>query len=901
MVENFRLKKAVKAVTAAGLIGTGCVAGSAFADITFYTADSTNTSKEMMYLTQSYLGNSILSSPGSLATGSNSFAYSAVVFTPTEDGTYSFGQTYSPVDTIMILYTGIFDPANPGIGALVGNDDTPQATHQSALGTATPIYCASSSWCPQITFNVQAGYSYTLLVSVYSPSYNTTFDLPFQFYSTGSVVFGTHTGRSPIDLVQPFYLGSELGVTVDPRFVGGTLKLDIPNGVYTDDFTLANMSTNTIDANGNHSTFDGVFSDAVAGTPGVITIVDNGGGGSVTFNAANTYTGSTTLKSGILSVAQDVNLGDPSAELILDGGTLLTTASFGSVRPVTLASTGTLNVLNGTVLDLAGVVAGTGSVTKAGGGTLVLNNDNTYTGLTDIVGGTLIVGDASNPTAKLSGGGVVTVHGGGTLGGYGEITGDVVNDGIFAPGNASSYLSGGAIGNMTVGGSVTNSGLIQVGGNGVGNTLTVNGDYIGNNGSIAFNTTLGGDSSLTDKMIVHGDTAGTTSLYITNVGGTGQLTAGDGIEVIQVDGASNGTFRLGSCLVAGAYEYDIYQGGSSAGNPNWYLRSLGKEIVRPEAGVYLSNLAAASTMFEHSLHDRLGEPQFSDVYKGNGNTPSVWVRVAGNHSENQAANGQIDMSTDTGLVQFGGDLARWSNNGDDRMHFGLMGAYGHSDISADPKVKRTASGLSRSAKGKVDGYSVGAYATWYGNSAKPTGPYVDTWAQYNWFNNKVQGNGLKEEKYDSTGWTVSVEGGYAFVAGENNTRQLIIEPQAQVAYNSYSADDHKESNGTWVRGGDADGVSARVGARMYTRSKTSDNAVQPFIEANWRYNDAAKNSMTFDGETVSDGTPENRFELKAGLQGEVAKGWQVWGHVGGQWGENKYNRYEGMVGVKHTF
>ena len=334
----------------------------------------------------------------------------------------------------------------------------------------------------------------------------------------------------------------------------------------------------------------------------------------------------------------------------------------------------------------------------------------------------------------------------------------------------------------------------------------------------------------------------------------------------------------------------------NAGNGNWYLRSLA--APRAETGVYLRNMSAASSMFMHTLHDRLGEPQFTDAYKADGSSPSVWVRVAANSTDSSAANGQIDLSTDTTLVHLGGDIARWSSNGSDRWHLGVMGAYGQSDTDAD--AGRTPSGYKRTANGEVDGYSVGAYATWYGNQNKPTGPYVDLWGQYAWYDNTVKGNGLKEESYDSTGWTVSVEGGYAFALGGSNTRQWMIEPQAQLAYNSYSADDHREANGTWVRNGDSDGVVARLGARLYSRSTLNDNAIQPFVEANWWYGDA-QNSLSFDGQLVGDDTPDNTFELKAGLQGEIAKGWQLWGHVGGRWGQNSYSSYEGMIGVKHTF
>ena len=42
---------------------------------------------------------------------------------------------------------------------------------------------------------------------------------------------------------------------------------------------------------------------------------------------------------------------------------------------------------------------------------------------------------------------------------------------------------------------------------------------------------------------------------------------------------------------------------------------------------------------------------------------------------------------------------------------------------------------------------------------------------YGWYNNKVQGNGFKEEKYDSNGYTLSAETGYAFIAHDGEKRQ----------------------------------------------------------------------------------------------------------------------------------
>lgn len=102
-----------------------------------------------------------------------------------------------------------------------------------------------------------------------------------------------------------------------------------------------------------------------------------------------------------------------------------------------------------------------------------------------------------------------------------------------------------------------------------------------------------------------------------------------------------------------------------------------------------------------------------------------------------------------------------------------------------------------------------------------------------------------------------------------------------------------------VDNGDADSVMTRLGVRTYSRSTLGDGAFQPFVEANWLYNNA-KNTLDFNGYTVKDGTPKNRYEVKVGVQGEITKGLQVWGHFSGKGGE-QYSDYGGTLGVKKTF
>jgi outer membrane autotransporter protein len=111
-----------------------------------------------------------------------------------------------------------------------------------------------------------------------------------------------------------------------------------------------------------------------------------------------------------------------------------------------------------------------------------------------------------------------------------------------------------------------------------GDTLSVFGNYVGSNGQLLLQTTLGDDSSATDRLVVsQGTISGNTQLGITNLGGLGGLTQASGIEVVQAaNGAtsSSDAFALKGSVSAGAYQYYLFKGGVTAGTENnWYLRS----------------------------------------------------------------------------------------------------------------------------------------------------------------------------------------------------------------------------------------------------------------------------------------------------------------------------------------
>ena len=94
---------------------------------------------------------------------------------------------------------------------------------------------------------------------------------------------------------------------------------------------------------------------------------------------------------------------------------------------------------------------------------------------------------------------------------------------------------------LTLRGTVLNQGgLIDLaGGRGTaGNRLTIIGDYAGQAGTVLLRTVLGGDDSLTDRLVIDGGAAtGDTGLLILNTGGAGAQTQ-QGIRVVQaINGA----------------------------------------------------------------------------------------------------------------------------------------------------------------------------------------------------------------------------------------------------------------------------------------------------------------------------------------------------------------------------
>ncbi|HID8538888.1 TPA: autotransporter outer membrane beta-barrel domain-containing protein [Stenotrophomonas maltophilia] len=475
-------------------------------------------------------------------------------------------------------------------------------------------------------------------------------------------------------------------------------------------------------------------------------------------------------------------------------------------------------------------------------------------------------------------------------------------------------------GDATVGElSVLNSGVALSDGSGRFNTLTVDGDLHSAGATFLFQGTLAGDDSAMDRLHVRGDTSGDALIAVKNIGGVGAPTV-DGIQLIEIDGASLASYALVGRAVGGSYEYFLFQGGlADPTDGSWYLRSQwfdrcaddpaapgcavnpdpdpdpgeGGEggpldpgnpitpppVLRPEAGAYLANQSAAINMFAHRLQERSGA-----MVRGDGR--SAWARVGRSNADFNAVGGQLSVDGNTSVLQIGSDLLRRGN-----AAFGVMLGSGRTDSSA-------VSGLTGySAKGRVRGNAVGAYGTWLQDAEGLTGAYVDGSVQYGRFNNSVHGIGLEPEHYDSRMATASLESGYTFNVWQGTASALYVQPQLQLSHVDFRADRHVESNGTVVDHADAGGLSGRLGVRVFGHGTAAGNTVQPYLGVNW-LRGSGTSTLRFNGDTLGADVPRNRYEVQAGAELRLGQRWGAWGGVSVQRGDHGYRNVGGQLGLR---
>ena len=499
-------------------------------------------------------------------------------------------------------------------------------------------------------------------------------------------------------------------------------------------------------------------------------------------------------------------------------------------------------------------LTGSGNVIKTGKGVLTLHSNYASEGTTTIEQGGAISGTAEDPLNLAA-------------------SFDVRKE---------AYLQAfGSINNLT------NAGTVYLNGIDAKKTteskLTVNGDFVGKGGTLVFDADLASDTnSHQNTLLVKGNATGNGFIRVNNLDGKGAQTQ-EGITLVSIEGNSNVSFLLDGAAKAGAYDYLLM---NSADNKRWYLNSVNRR-VRSEAGTYIG-LALAAEQMNMRLHDRMGQAYVVDPQSGELRQAAGWVRQLASHSRFSTEGEKTRLSTS--VTQLGMDALRFKPSAETNAVAGFYagGLYG--------KSKTRAASFS---KGKIDGFALGVYGTFYTGADADDGFYTDTWLQYGRYDNRITGED-PELKFRSHGFTFSVETGYSFKLAKTGTQKetdFIIQPQAQLIVTDLKNNSVSDTHGYKFKQLGKNNATVRLGARFMVKQDTKLTA---FVEGNWLHNTKkAGVQMGTEGVYMSGG--KNTGEIRLGAEGSLSRNLKGWVSGSFRAGQSGYHTESAQVGLKLLF
>lgn len=489
---------------------------------------------------------------------------------------------------------------------------------------------------------------------------------------------------------------------------------------------------------------------------------------------------------------------------------------------------------------------------KLGSGEVQLNNAEFY-GQLDVEKGAIILDKNTTPTVNLA-----------------QI--NIAQDAEFV-----------ALNGMNSQADVTNLGTMYLGHGKNDRTISTSAvqvkDYVGGASStLVFNGQLGGDNSPFERLIVTGDTRGSSIIAINNIGGRGAKTV-NGIKLVEVQGASDATFALKDPISLGAYDYYLEKV-----LKDWYLKST----IKPESGLFVSNLWAANQLFDLNLADRIGDPSLNGDDPVRRNLP-VWVKTRYDALKWRDEDNLFDNNVNTRSIQLGSDFGSWKDKYGNRWQIGAMGAYG----TANASTTNTESDFS--ANGKLSGFNIGLYATVFGAQNW----YVDSWLAWNEFKGKILGE--DPLSYALNGVTASLESGYSYKWFDTSRYDVFIQPKVQLTWFGVGIDGGHVSYLDSELSDESGNLRSKLSARLYAKPKNLNGvAFQPFFEASWIHNTKPYAIEVPDQQITMAGI-KNTAEAKLGFEAKIADQTDIWLNTAYQFGGQSYRQFTAQAGMSYRF
>lgn len=516
----------------------------------------------------------------------------------------------------------------------------------------------------------------------------------------------------------------------------------------------------------------------------------------------------------------------------------------------------------------------------------------------------------------------------------------------------------GSVGPIVAGQTITlnNAGLIDLtrSGDQADDRLTVIGNYVGNDAHLRLQTVLASDDAPSDRLVVaRGTLSGLTTITVDNLNGPGAQTAANGIALVEAtQGATStdGAFTLANDLSVGAYQYYLFKGGVTAGSEHsWFLRSsvvTGPPVVVPpvieppvvqppvveppvveppvvqppvveppvveppvvqppvveppdvEPPTVEAPVAEPPPVVQPPVQPQLPEPEPTQPAPGaqepiaaigtpslprpppgqsivlyrievpaysvvppaaallaldslgsfherqgeqsllreRGVLPAGWARTFGSHGRQQwAGSATPNLSGNISGYQVGHDLFATLGDNGYRQRVGLFA--GHARL--DGKVRGFALGFDDTPSGdiRLRADNLGVYWT----AISPAGAYLDLVAM----STRFEGRSRSERGYtldlDGHGVAVSLEAGYPLRLSE----QWWLEPQVQVVGQKITLDTARDpvskvafdSEHYW---------RTRLGVRLKGEYRVGGTPVEPYVQANLWHTLDGEDAVTFD-------------------------------------------------------
>ncbi|WP_213978954.1 autotransporter outer membrane beta-barrel domain-containing protein [Sphingomonas sp. dw_22] len=744
---------------------------------------------------------------------------------------------------------------------------------------------------------------------------------------SGYVVNANGAGATGIDLNTTGSIDTAAIVTVSnaaggSALVGGPARQIINRGTLVSSSTAAPVvdltggtqtfvNTGTITAPaGQAAILGGDHDQAVVQTGGTITgLIDLGGGNNIYQQTGGTVDGSLTAAAGADLFTQTggafngpADLGEGADGFVLSGGSFTGALATGAgtdnaaISGGAFAGTMDLGTQDDVFLMTGGTFAGQ-LTTGAGNDVAVFRGltDANISGLTRIDGAGVAGGNdqlvfdntRTTGTTRLTGWNRIDLVNASRLTADGNLA--MVGPAAFNIDAGSTFAAGNGV-NSTIfatGGrlTVTNAGTIDLTNPGTNpvDRLTIAGDYVGQNGTLLLDTRLGTDGSPSDALYFDGSNGGATvsghtTISITNAGGLGADTNGDGILVIgAVNGAtttaqtSKDAFSLaGDHIDAGAFRYRLYAGDASGGGENWYLRTREFRPETPLLTALPGLLRTGDLDMLGTLHKRMGD-DMQPIPAGDRVGGRIWGRFLA--SDIHATQDNVASPTTNGNsrgFQIGTDLFQMLNPDGGRHDFGIYGGYLESTARVNGFANQVYVG-----KLKPKATSVGMYWTY----TNPSGFYFDTVLQRSWYGgSETASTGVKAD-IGGKGLLASVELGYGLKLGKS----WILEPQAQIVAQASDIDTMSIPNAA-VSFHDQGSLTGRLGLRLRGDMPIGEKtALKPYLRANLWHGFDGNQRTIFQGPAASTmiltPTGFTSAEVGGGLTWSLSRNLSLYGEV----------------------